>query len=320
MIAWGVLGAGGVARRRTIPAMLKCDGMRVAALMVRDPERAQGIAEEFGVPHACSTIEAVVEDEAVNAVYVATPVYLHGEHVVAAAQHGKHVLCEKPMAGDVGACRRMIAACRANGVRLEICFVLRHWPIYQRVRETVRSGQLGRVVEIRGHVVKWKPRREGEWRTDPKQSGGGCLMDVGSHYLDLFRYLVGEYEAVSYMGGSPVFHGEVEETALVTLRFRDGAYGTLTISLAAPHPGHTIEIYGTQGTLLLGETLTLVTEAGTTQQQAVYPDYYGGLLEHFRRCVEEGTEPICSAEDGLRNIETITAAYTSGETGRTIAL
>ena len=153
-----------------------------------------------------------------------------------------------------------------------------------------------------------------------KQSGGGCFMDVGAHYLDLFRYLVGEYEAISYMGGSPIFHWDVEESAFVTLRFQNGTYGTLAISFAVPYPGHTVEIYGTKGTLLLGKTLIITTEAGTSEEEVAYPDYYSDLLEHFRQCIEEDIAPICTPEDGLRNIETITAAYRSGEEGRTVSL
>ena len=317
VIAWGVVGAGSVAQRRTIPAILKARGMRLAALMVRDLGRAQQLAARFGAPAYYDTVEGVLQDSAVNAVYIATPVYLHCQHVLASAKYGKHVLCEKPMAMDVGQCQRMIDACRANNVHLEICFVLRHWPIYKHVKQTIESGKLGEVVEIRGHVAKWKPRRDEEWRTDPRKAGGGSLMDVGSHYLDLFRYLLGEYEAISYMGGSPVFGWEVEESAFVMLRFSSGAHGLLTVSSAVPYTCYSIEVYGTKGTMLLGDTLELITPAGTSKEPADYPDYYDDLLEHFRQCVEEGRQPVCTPQDGLRNIQTITAAYRCAKSGRT---
>ncbi|MFH1570667.1 MAG: Gfo/Idh/MocA family oxidoreductase, partial [Gemmatimonadota bacterium] len=117
--------------------------------------------------------------------YVSSPVDLHCQQVLAAAAAGKHVLCEKPMALSPEECRRMIAACDAADVHLEVCFVLRGWPVYQQVRDLVDRGRLGRLVELRAHLARWTPRRPGEWRLDPARSGGGAFMDVGAHYLDL---------------------------------------------------------------------------------------------------------------------------------------
>ena len=155
----------------------------------------------------------------VDAIYISSPPNVHCEHTLTAAANGKHVLCEKPMGMDAGECEQMIEACNRAGVHLEICFVLRGWPVYHKVKEIVNSGDLGQVVEIRARLGKWTPRESEEWRLDPDQSGGGALMDVGSHYLDLFRYLLGEFSSISYMDSSIVFGYPVEESSFVLFEF-----------------------------------------------------------------------------------------------------
>ncbi|MEW6754619.1 MAG: Gfo/Idh/MocA family oxidoreductase [Candidatus Latescibacterota bacterium] len=320
MVRWGVLGAGSVAQRRVMPAMTACPDCRLEALMVRDAERARQLASRFGARRSHGRVEDLVADPQVDAVYVSTPVGLHCEHVLAAAAHGKHVLCEKPMALSADQCRRMIAACEAAGAHLEVCFVLRGWPVYQRIRALLQSGRLGRLVEARAQLAKWTPRQPGEWRLDATASGGGALMDVGSHYLDLLRFLLGEFRRIACLHTSAVFGWPVEETALALIEFCSGAHGTLSVSCAVPHGGNVLEVYGTQASLLLGRQLTILAPGGEETETAEYPDYYSGLLAHFCRRVTQGGEALASGLDGLRNVEVITAAYHAAREGRVVEL
>jgi len=315
-VRWGVLGAGSVAQRRVMPAMNDNPQCEIGALMVRDLGRAEKLAESFGVERCYDRVDALLDDPDVDAIYVSSPVYLHCEHVLAAAERGRHVLCEKPMAASSDECRKMIAACKATGVHLEVCFVLRGWPIYHRVKAMMDSGQLGQMVELRAHLAKRTPRSEDEWRLDPGKGGGGILIDVGAHYLDLFRYLAGDFAKIAYMGSSQAFGWAVEDSAFVTVSFQSGAHGVLGISCAVPHSGNLLEVYGTEGTLLLGKELTVVTDKGEETQPTAFPDYYSGLLAHFCRCVAEGGEPMASGTDGLRNLEAIETAYRSEREGR----
>jgi 1,5-anhydro-D-fructose reductase (1,5-anhydro-D-mannitol-forming) len=320
MVRWGVLGAGSVAQRRVMPAIAASPDCRLQALMVRDAGRAADLARRFGAARAHTGVSELMADAEVDAVYVSSPVYLHREHVLAAAAARKHVLCEKPMAMSPDECRHMIAACGDAGVHLEVCFVLRGWPIYGRIRELLQTGRLGRLVEVRAQLAKWTPRQPGEWRLDPTLSGGGALADVGSHYLDLFRFLVGDMAHIACLTSSQVFGWQVEDTGLALVEFCDGTQGTLSVSCAVPHPGNVLELYGTQGSLLVGQQLRLLGPEGETVEPVVCPDYYAGLLDHFCRCVTEGGEPLASGLDGLRNIEAIAAAYQSSREGRIVAL
>lgn len=224
------------------------------------------------------------------------------------------------MALGADECRRMIDACDGARVHLEVCFVLRGWPVYQQVKQLIDDGRLGQLVELRAHLAKWTPRTPGEWRLDLAQSGGGAFMDVGSHYLDLFRYLAGDFARIGYMDSSAVHGWPVEESGFALAEFRSGAHGLLSVSCAVPCAGHVIEIFGTQGTLLLGKEMRLVTADGEEAWPVEFPDYYSGLLEHSCRCVEEGDSPLASGLDGLRNIETITTAYEAGRQGRILNL
>jgi len=319
-VRWGVLGAGSVAQRRVMPAMNSHASCDLKALMVRDLGRSRMLAEEHGADRHYDSVEALLGDVGVDAIYVSSPVHLHCEHVLAAADKGKHVLCEKPMALSSAECRRMIEACEAAGVHLQICFVLRGWPIYHRVRELVVSGRLGRVVELRAHLAKWTPREEGDWRLDPKQSGGGSLVDVGSHYLDLFRYLEGDLSAIAYMGSSEVFGYAVEESAYAMVEFVSGSHGVLGTSYAIPYSGNILEIYGTQGTLLLGKELKILSADGEHTEPVAYPDYYSGLLENFCQCLEGGVTPMASGLDGLRNVEAMESAYLAGREQRIVSV
>lgn len=317
---WGILGAGSVAQRRVIPTMQSLDGHTVSALMVRDMKRAQTLATQFNVSAAHSGVDALIDDENVNAVYVSSPVNLHHKHVLRVAQAGKHVLCEKPMGMTVAECEEMMDVCEKSNVHLQVCFVLRGWDIYHQIRHKIQVGDFGDIVEIKAHLAKWTPFDDGGWRLDPSQSGGGVLMDMGAHYFDLFRFLLGDFEQVACMGSSKVFGWAVEDSAFVIARFQNGTHATMGLSFGIPHNGNVLEIYGTKGSLFLGSNLRMVTKSGETVEDVCFPDYYSGLLTNFADCVRGKATPIASGLDGLRNIQIIEAAYESGKTGKIVSL
>ena len=138
-LKWGVLGAGSVAQRRAMPAINKANDTELHALLSRDEERAKRLATEHGTHVYYTTVEELLSDEALDGIYVSTPVYLHCEQVIAAAERGFHVLCDKPMAMNAAECQRMIDACQANGVHLQICFLFRFHSCFQQIKSWVRQ-------------------------------------------------------------------------------------------------------------------------------------------------------------------------------------
>ena len=322
-LKWGVLGAGSVAQRRAMPAITKAEDAELYALLSRDGGRAQRLATEHGARTYYTTVSELLSDEALDAIYVSTPVYLHCEQVIEAAERGFHVLCDKPMAMNTEECQRMIDACQANGVHLQICFLFRFHSCFQGIKNWVAEGRLGGIVQGRVPFLKPFPIPPGAWRGNPNQGGGGSLMDLGAHGVDLLRYILGEVGQVSAFCNT-VFHGyDVEETGMIMMRFENGAQGFVDTSFAAAGCDLVIEIYGTDGWVWVynddGWKIKLSSNGESQIVDSHFEDLYQSQFEHFARCVTEGEQPIVTGIDGLRTNAILAAAYESDRTGRAVS-
>jgi predicted dehydrogenase len=319
-LKWGVLGAGSVAQRRAMPAMKKADGAELHALLSRDTERAERLAREHGATHAYTTVDALLADDALNAIYVSTPVYLHREQVIAAAERGLHVLCDKPMALTPQECQEMIAACNANGVHLQLCFLFRFHSCFRQIRTWVDEGCFGQIVHGRMPFLKQYQLAPDEWRAQPEKGGGGCLMDLGPHSVDLLRYLIGEVNAVSAFYNSATQGTRVEETGGIFMRFDNGTQAFTDLSFSVPQCDIVLELYGTEGTVWVynDDGWKMKVYFGDEKQliPSQYEDLYQCQFEHFADCVQHGASPITTGVDGLRASEILAAAYRAGETGQ----
>ncbi len=315
-VGWGFIGAGGVARRQMLPAVAGHPEVRVAAVMVRDPARAQALAEQFGAAAAYDQVADLLADDRVEAVYIATPPNVHAELVCAAAAAGKHILLEKPMAIAVADCDAMIAATARAGVTLAVCFPMRHTHTAARLRQLIDSGRLGQVTYLRAQMTKWYPLAPDAWRADPVQAGGGVLMDLGSHLIDLACYLAGTPIALTASLSQRAWEAPVEDTALVLLQHDTGASAVLEMSFAVSPGGNTIEVAGTQGSAKIattpyGNVLRIYT--GQEEEECKLPEanvYQNELLD-FGRALRQGRAPLTSAADGRRNTACLEAAYTA---------
>ena len=321
-LKWGVLGAGSVAQRRAIPAIKKADGAELHALLSRDATRAKRLAQEHGATHAYTTVDALFADDALDAIYVSTPVHLHAEQVIAAAERGLHVLCDKPMALTPQECTEMIAACETNGVHLQICFLFRFHSCFQQIRTWIDDGRFGTIVHGRMPFLKQYQLTPDEWRAQPEQGGGGCFMDLGPHSVDLLRYLIGEVNAVSAFYNTTTQDTAVEETGGIFMRFDNGAQAFTDLSFSVPHCDIVLELYGTEGTVwIYNDDGWKIKTYFAGEQQLIpsqYEDLYQYQFEHFTACVHEGVAPITTGNDGLRANEILAAAYRAGETGQLV--
>ncbi len=322
-LRWGVLGAGSVAQRRAMPAINRAKDAELHALLSRDARRAQQLAREHGAQESYTTVDELLSDEALDAIYISTPVYLHCEQVIAAAERGFHVLCDKPMAMNPEECQRMIDACEANGVHLQICFLFRFHSCFQQIRDWVTDGRFGQIVQGRVPFLKPFPIPPGAWRGNPDQGGGGSLMDLGSHGVDLLRYIVGEISEVSAFCNSVVHGYDVEETGMIMMRFENGAQGFVDTSFAAAGCDFVIEIYGTDGWVWVynddGWKIKLSVNDESQIIESQFEDLYQLQFEHFWRCVTKGEQPIVTGVDGLRTNRILAAAYESNRTGKAVS-
>ncbi len=340
-LRWGVIGACGIARRRTIPeGIVPASNAGLEAVMDVNREGVRAVAESCG-SKAYDTIDQLLGDKAVDAVYVATPNHLHMEHVLAAARAKKHVLCEKPLALSAPDICKMISACRQAGVLLGVGFMMRFNVYHQKIRDMIRDGTLGAPVMARGQMTSWHPPSQAAWRHVPEQGGGGCVTDVASHVVDVLEMFFGRTRSVFCQCFNRVHDSAVEDTALLQLVFDSGAAGMIDVSFAVPGLAgeYVLEVYGSKGAIKGKYSLSqkpggefricLIEEEGVATTERTYESGYKPLeleprntyqaeIEAFSRAVLEGGPAPVSAEDGLWNHVVVEAAYESARTGRPI--
>jgi predicted dehydrogenase len=343
---WGVIGAGGIADRRTIPeGIIKAKNAKLVAVMDVDGGKAKEVAQKYGVKYYLKE-EDLVKDEEVQVVYIATPAYLHSQQAILYAEAGKHILCEKPMALTLKECEEMIEACRKNRVKLGLGFMMRFHAYNRKAKEMVEKGLLGSIVFARAQLSCWYPPMEGAWRQDPKLGGGGSLMDMGNHNIDLLEFILNsKVKEVSCFTDNLAHKYPAEDSATVLVRFQNGAQGISDSFFNIPDASskNILEVYGTKGSILARGTIGQAPGGEMTaylekeekgyeakQARAVTPveekiepapvNTYQAEIEHFSDCVEKDLEPAISGEDGLWSQKVILACYESARSGKVVKL
>ncbi|MCD6361537.1 MAG: Gfo/Idh/MocA family oxidoreductase [Armatimonadetes bacterium] len=329
-VKWGVIGAGGFADKRFLPYFAEAPSAELHAVMVRDQARAEEIARRHGAAAAYDTVEGLLNDDEIQAVYVCSPVQHHCEHVIAAARAGRHVLCEKPMARTEVECERMVRECEAAGVKLMMAFMNRFRPAHRHIRDMMAAGELGEIIMARTLQASYYQRAEGSWRQDPRLGGGGALYDIGSHALDLLCFLAGPVRTVQALVDTRVQDYEVDDVAGALFEMESGAHGMLFTSFCVKGRVNPIEVFGTEKTVLCRRTLgpyesgeVVVVDAGGGEQrlERFAPTFgYVEELEHLSRCVLDDTEPEVTGYDGLHNVAVMRAMQRSARTGRLVRL
>ena len=342
-VRWGVLGSGGIARRRTIPeGILPADSAELVVVYDLDPQANSDVAKEFGATPAHGSEEFLQAD--IDAVYVATPANVHCEQVLACAKAGKHVLCEKPLGMIVAEAERMIETCGKAGVKLGTAFMMRFLAQHQAALKLIEEGKLGALVYGRAQLSCWYPPIEGAWRQDPACGGGGSLMDMGGHGIDLLEMFFGKLVKISCMINNTVHNYESEDSAAVTLFFASGAMATVDNFFCIPDNSskNMLEIYGTQGSILArntvgqgdrGEMAAFLEEAGAGysarqardagQGESIDPEpvnTYRAEIEEFSAAILEDREPCNNAQLGLQSQKVLAACYESARTGKVVSV
>jgi predicted dehydrogenase len=316
-VGWGLVGCGDISRRRVAPALRDLDNCELVAVSRADSARAESFASEFGAKRWHADWHGLVEDPVVEAVYVATPVHLHAEQAVAAAEAGKHVLCEKPMALTVAECERMNAAAAGNGVRLGVAYYRRFYPAVERVREILESGEIGVPVVAQVNAFERfdpEPGHPRRWLLDKRQSGGGPMFDFGSHRIEVLVNLFGAAAAVQGLSSNALFERDVEDTACALIRFRRGTQAVLSVTHAAREPQDTLEIFGSEGSVrveVLNEGRLRVRSKGGERVESHPPhaNLHQPLIDDFARAVVEGRTPRVDGHAGQKVSEILELIY-----------
>ena len=316
---WCVIGAGGIADRRTIPAILSDEGSELCAVMDRVPAVAKAIGEKYGVPYF-SDEEEMLKAVSSDAVYIGTPVFCHKKQIELAIAYGRHVFVEKPIAMNAEEGRALLDKCRAANLQLTVGYMMKYHSLHERAKAMLREGAIGDVNAVRAQFTCWYPDIEGAWRQKRALGGGGALMDLGVHCIELIEFLLDdEIEEVKGICSTRTFSYEVEDGAIIVFRTKGGVLGHVDVAFNIPDAASEskLELYGTAGYLLakgtLGQeevgTLTHLyapqgaydaAQVRTTQEPVTYTPEGKNLYEHqirlFRETVASGTPDYFYAE------------------------
>jgi len=344
-VRWGVIGAGGIADRRTIPGMLKSRFAELVAVMSWPKEDADRVAQKYGVK-AYYTVEELLADPKIDAVYIATPVYLHKTHAVAAAEAGKHFLLEKPLARTAAEAEEIVQAVRKAGVKATEGYMMKFHPLHKRAKELIEEGKLGKPVLGRAQLTTWYPDIPGAWRQDPEKGGGGALIDMATHCYDLLSWLMGSRIVQVYaIANTQTFRYPVDDSSTTLLLFENGAHGVVDSFFNIPDAAvkNRLEVYGDRGSIMSEGTIgqsgagemvaCLMKEVGgydalqerrpedfpAEKREAEPADMYTLEVDYLSECILEDKKPeINTLESGLEIMRVVDAAYESARTGRAV--
>jgi len=320
-LRWGVISTANIGRWAVNPAIQASSNGELVAVASRDERRAREFAKQGNIPDCCGSYEALLANDGIDAVYIPLPNSLHREWTIKAAEAGKHVLCEKPLALSEAECMHMNDAAEANGVKLMEAFMYRFHPRTEKILRMLRDGNLGDIRMI-SSVFTFRLTRPDNIRLDP-DLGGGSLMDVGCYCVNLSRTAAGcepvEAQAIAVQSKSGV-----DEMMAGTLRFPNDLLASFQCGLNTRRR-ESYEIGGTEAYLkvsdafLPGDDDVVIEEYRDQAGPAIHPipgsDEYRNMVEHFANCVINDTAPRYPASEAALNMRTIEALYASARAG-----
>ena len=317
----GIIGCGGIATAHA-EAYRRSSRARLVAVCDIRRERAVAMAERFGVPRYYTSLEEFLRDPELEVVSICTPHHLHASQTIAAAEAGKHVLCEKPMAISLRQADEMIAACRDNGVKLGIVFQLRFNPLYRRIKEASDGGGFG-IPVLAEAMVKWYREEAGyyfrdevakSWRGKRATEGGGALINQAIHTIDLLQWIMGPVDFLYGICDTRTHHIEVEDLAVSILRFRSGALGYIVGSVSIKPQETCLNIYGSEGAVCVRDgriTVWTVKDVKPPSGEEMKTSLTGhnAVVEDFLSAIVEDREPMVTGEEGRKSLEIVLAIY-----------
>ncbi len=334
-VKWGCIGCGGIADRRTLPGLMLSENAELIAVCDTSEEAAKRVADKYSVNFYTTDPAQLLAIPEVEAVYIASPVFCHLEQVKAAADAGKAILLEKPMGLTVAEAEEIKEYCENKGVLLGIGFMMRFAAIHEKMREYVQSGKLGQIVSMRGRLDCWYPEIENAWRQKLATSGGGSMMDMAIHCVDLLQYITG-LKGVEITGfiDNQVMKYEAEDGGSFVIRMDNGAFMTVDANFNVPSSLCTLEIHGTLGSLYAEGTVGQVEggrarfvvadpetfELSSEDLSVEFGNMYTKEISYFSDAFLSGNQAPVSAADAIFNQKTIECGYKSSREKRAIKL
>ncbi len=251
-VRWGLIGCGDISQKRVAPALQALPNVDFVAVARANFALAEEFALKFGARKWFESWQELLADPEIDAVYIATPVHLHAAQTIAAAEAGKHVLCEKPLALNVQECDRMIAACKAHQVKFGVAYYRHFYPVIARIKEVIAAGEIGQPIIAQVNAFEWNdmpPDNPRYWFFTREKSGGGPMMDFGCHRIEVLMNIFGRINHVQAFTDNLLHNREVEDTSAAFFKFEAGMRATLTVTHAAFEGQDTLDIFGSLGSL-----------------------------------------------------------------------
>ena len=322
---FGILGFGHHAAKRLMPAFRAAHTAKLQGLWRRDAQKAAQDAEQFGIPQVFSSPEELCASAEIDAVFVVSPDALHREHVLLALAHGKHVLCEKPLAMNAAEAEEMLAAAEKAGVLFGVAQNMRYNLAIDLMRRWIAEGRIGPPQIAQAQFCYEAARSPRAWINDPSLALGGPIGDVGIHCIDALCYVLNDtVSAVSTLAHKDAASGEVESHAVLSLLFGSGAVGTVTTTTRATYRS-LLEVVGAKGSLTCEAAMTidhpvaLVQREGgqvVLEQPVSNADAFTRMLDGFAEAAAGGLVAYRAlGAEGLVNQRVLDAAYRSWRTG-----
>lgn len=330
MVRWGMIGVGTIGREWMAAAIANQPTGELVAVASSDPDRAMSFAAERAIPRAHASVDALLHDDDVDAVYISTTNEWHKLHTLAAAAAGKHVLCEKPLAMSLADAEEMVAACQAAGVVLGTNHHLRNAATHRAMRKMVVSGAIGQVQAARVfHAVYLPPHVQG-WRIVAPESGGGVIFDITVHDADSVRFILDDEiaEVAAMTANQGMAAADLEDAVMGVMRTRGGVLVQFHDAFTARHPYTGLEVHGTEGSLYgrdimvqrPGGAIVLRRNGAEEQIEIEHENLYERSVKQFNAAVMGEGHPAASAEDGVKSLAVALAVREAARSGHTTAV
>jgi predicted dehydrogenase len=309
-LKWGIAGCGYFAEHTFIPALSILRRSKLVSLYSHKKKRAQQLAENSGASGFFDNYDDFLKSD-INCVYVASVNSDHYEQVIKAANAGKHILCEKPLAITSEQAEEMVNACKENNVLLTVNYVHRFHPHVVKAKELIRNQTLGKLVSINLNFNIDLPPGS-NFRFNKNLSGGGAIRDLGTHMIDLLRFFGGEIIEINGYLDNLVYKSDVDDFAVAIVKFNNGGYGYLNVSFNNKKAFNRIEILGHKGAIsierLIGvkhqsAKLTILLDGEAKMSFRKRGNKINYLLRSVQKSFIKNEQPLVTGEDGLVNMK-----------------
>lgn len=308
----GIIGAGKIAQFRHIPELYYRENVDIVSICDKNIDRANEVAQKYKINNVYSSYEELISKDALDAVTICLPNSLHARAALNALQSNLHVLVEKPMATSIEDCRLMVEAHKHSNKILMIGCNQRFHPVYTRVKEIIQSGKIGSIYQFNlqfhhGGPEQWSVDEKNSWFFDAEETGAGVIYDLGFHKIDLAQWILEDtiQDITSYQNCTRNWT-LVKDNAVMMLKMKSGALGTISVSWCNPQQEHRSCFYGDKGMVLFGESLFGIKVIDTSGKELIEdvdpplrPDHKmnSRVLDHFVDCILSGrpTESECTS-------------------------